>query len=832
MLIGINSEATIEMIADRYKSLAGNITDKDQALDILDDVFKIVAEDISNLPNGIVIDIKTGNKNQALSEEQAKKYSIDDVQEYTIQSQNQGVNEFSNSEFKISEENLFIGDSKTTSEYFENRLEEYAKSNYTKETQKNIAQKVSTYKMSEKDKNLVKESEKNVRSTDYKVIKLIDMLEKLSKARGTPEYNSIFEEFDEYLDKNSQDKEKLSELLDENGNVKEYYSNMNKAYKKDAGVVFFFNEAEHLLKKGLENVSKEDKKELTIRFLSVYKFSGKNNELHDEIWDKMESFFPEFNIRNENKKISRENFYNCLEQNLELKEPLDRESFQDLLSISEQYMLSSINEKGLSKFSNSKKISDKDMGSFFKEKAVSINVNEMLKNYEKSSTQKFFEDSDIKFDEKNEKELKNLYYESNSEAWINSKQEAKELAFFSLIKLKEELNKSNDGGNYYKNKLNTVDNKLKIFQKNNKDFKFEKYLTEDGKLLPENEKRFEVYERNKVNGKLLKEYFKSAKNINSYEDYNKLSKSSKESYLLNTMFGLEYMGKNQESSFGKFAVRRLEVISSEANSFVSFKENENNSNYVDINKEQILKEYNKLSSHKFKTYEELSKYFYSKRIEYVNNKLEHYSNLNEKHFFELDSDNVIERSNQIERIKVNFNKKQLENSKRIKEISMGRNLKASRQFKNPTITGINIKSKSDTKTASDINMNDTSENKSSFVDDMNRENNGIHSNENTQEDVNNELLPIEKKKNILGKILEKITEISSSISSKARNLFSKKTTVEGEENGTVMQEETSVSNDWLPKEQVDTREAVKKTLESASQNKSNRRSQEENIEFE
>ena len=796
MLIGINSEATIEMIADRYKSLAGNITDKDQALDILDDVFKIVAEDISNLPNGIVIDIKTGNKNQALSEEQAKKYSIDDVQEYTIQSQNQGVNEFSNSEFKISEENLFIGDSKTTSEYFENRLEEYAKSNYTKETQKNIAQKVSTYKMSEKDKNLVKESEKNVRSTDYKVIKLIDMLEKLSKARGTPEYNSIFEEFDEYLDKNSQDKEKLSELLDENGNVKEYYSNMNKAYKKDAGVVFFFNEAEHLLKKGLENVSKEDKKELTIRFLSVYKF------------------------------------YNCLEQNLELKEPLDRESFQDLLSISEQYMLSSINEKGLSKFSNSKKISDKDMGSFFKEKAVSINVNEMLKNYEKSSTQKFFEDSDIKFDEKNEKELKNLYYESNSEAWISSKQEAKELAFFSLIKLKEELNKSNDGGNYYKNKLNTVDNKLKIFQKNNKDFKFEKYLTEDGKLLPENEKRFEVYERNKVNGKLLKEYFKSAKNINSYEDYNKLSKSSKESYLLNTMFGLEYMGKNQESSFGKFAVRRLEVISSESNSFVSFKENENNSNYVDINKEQILKEYNKLSSHKFKTYEELSKYCYSKRIEYVNNKLEHYSNLNEKHFFELDSDNVIERSNQIERIKVNFNKKQLENSKRIKEISMGRNLKASRQFKNSTITGINIKPKADTKTASDINMNDTSENKSSFVDDMNRENNGIHSNENTQEDVDNELVPIEKKKNILGKILEKITEISSSISNKARNLFSKKTTVEGEENGTVIQEETSVSNDWLPKEQVDTREAVKKTLESASQNKSNRRSQEENIEFE
>lgn len=129
-------------------------------------------------------------------------------------------------------------------------------------------------------------------------------------------------------------------------------------------------------------------------------------------------------------------------------------------------------------------------------------------------------------------------------------------------------------------------------------------------------------------------------------------------------------------------------------------------------------------------------------------------------------------------------------------------------------------------------MNDTSENKSSFVDDMNRENNGIHSNENTQEDVDNELVPIEKKKNILGKILEKITEISSSISNKARNLFSKKTTVEGEENGTVIQEETSVSNDWLPKEQVDTREAVKKTLESASQNKSNRRSQEENIEFE
>lgn len=828
MLIGINSEATIETIADRYKSLAGNITDKNQALDILDDVFKIVAEDISNQPNGIVIDIKTGNKNQALSEEQSRKYSMDDVQEHTTQaqSQNQSVNEFSNFESKIGEEKLFTGDSKVTSDYFQNRLEEYARSNYTEETKSKINNKVNTYNMSDKDKDLVKKSEKNVRSTDHKVIKLIDMLEKLSKARGTPEYNIILEEFNGYLDKNPKDREKISELLDENGNVKEYYSNMNKDYKKDAGVVFFFNEAEHLLKQDPENISKEDKKELTIRFLSVYKFSGKNNELHDEIWDKMEKFFPEFNIRDENKKVNKENFYNCLEQNLELKEPLDRESFQDLLAISEEYMLSSINEKGLSKFSKNKKISDKDMGSFFNERYVSMNVNEMLANYEKSSTQKFFEGSNIKFDEKNEKELKNLYYESNSEAWISSKEEAKELAFFSLIKLKEELNKCNDGGNYYKNKLNAVDNKLKKFKSFNKDFKFERYLTEDGKLLPENEEKFEVYQRNRVNGKLLKEYFKSAKNINSYEDYNKLSKSSKESYLLNTMFGLEYMEKNQGSSFGKFAARRLEIIGSEANSFVSFKENGNTSN-IDINKEQILKEYNKLSSHKFNTYEELSKYCNSKKIEYVSMKLEQYSNLNEGHFFELDSDDVIERSNQIERIKVNFNKKQLENSRKLKEVSMEKDLKARRQFKTPTITGAKI----NPKTASDIDVMINASEKTE-VDDMNIENNIINSDENTQKDINNELVPIEKKKNILGKILEKITEISTSVSSKARKLFSKKTTGEGEENGTATQEETSVSSDWLPKEKVDTREAVKKTMESAKENEPNRESKVESIEFE
>lgn len=69
---------TDEMIAELYSNTTSNVETRDSAIDTLAAVYKNLVRYINKLPNGIVIDPRTGEKNEAASLRQAARLGIDD----------------------------------------------------------------------------------------------------------------------------------------------------------------------------------------------------------------------------------------------------------------------------------------------------------------------------------------------------------------------------------------------------------------------------------------------------------------------------------------------------------------------------------------------------------------------------------------------------------------------------------------------------------------------------------------------------------------------------------------------------------------------------------
>lgn len=73
---------TDEMIADIYGGLTSNVETKESALDTLSSIYKNLVRYINKLPNGIVIDPKTGEKHEEASRRQAARVGITDDKYY------------------------------------------------------------------------------------------------------------------------------------------------------------------------------------------------------------------------------------------------------------------------------------------------------------------------------------------------------------------------------------------------------------------------------------------------------------------------------------------------------------------------------------------------------------------------------------------------------------------------------------------------------------------------------------------------------------------------------------------------------------------------------
>lgn len=69
---------TDEMIKEQYSNITNNIEDKKGAVDVLKNVYINLVRAINRAPNGIIIDPKTGRKDEEKSAEKAERDGIED----------------------------------------------------------------------------------------------------------------------------------------------------------------------------------------------------------------------------------------------------------------------------------------------------------------------------------------------------------------------------------------------------------------------------------------------------------------------------------------------------------------------------------------------------------------------------------------------------------------------------------------------------------------------------------------------------------------------------------------------------------------------------------
>lgn len=272
--------------------------------------------------------------------------------------------------------------------------------------------------------------------------------------------------------------------------------------------------------------------------------------------------------------------------------------------------------------------------------------NSVMKNY--------FVGSKIKFNERDEKLYNETYQHFTVESWIENKENALKLRYKALTTIRDEY-RNNPSGTYTDMKLVEIERAIKDFEG-----KYGKIDTTE----KEGDVTFELYRQQFVNAGLTKYITRDASDWSDGVDYSELDNEHKKGYIRNALVALEY--KNPDFYLTKIALRRLELMNSEGREFVKIHEN----GEYEINKELILEEYTKMSNHKYSSYEELAQSAKLRKNEYLLQKLEEYTKLDEKAFVKLDNKEDYKRSmEQIEKARF------VSNQKRIHEIIQGESKK-------------------------------------------------------------------------------------------------------------------------------------------------------------
>lgn len=683
----------MEVIAEKYSEVAGNITNKDLALMALDSVFFEVALQVTSEPNGIVIDLTTGFRDEELSREQEEALGMDseasspnlsktDIISASIEKSLEKYRERRDAK-REEMANAMTNTSQcrdTDRSALEDALKRFRLENkYSEEQQKKDEKE---YEKLNYDKSVGKgitDAKKLVIETDPALIIFIDLIDQVNKAKGTPAFNVYISKLNKFIEQDPERKEIFTQITDENRDVLPEYKKQVKEYREQLGIKVFFEKTQYLTEEDAQYLSDNDKKELYMDFISAFKQLGPNNKFYSQIIENIQKIFPEIkDLINENKKFDTKKLFAFTEKVLELDEPLDSKGFAKLMRVCQQELIhrqyndAQDNEKIDFKLKNNKspdKIPDDEIDKMFEGRAVEIHMdlNKILKDDgSKTDEEKYFGDSKIvQFSNRDAGNLKRKYKEFNSTSWISEKETAVKLNFLSLVNLKRNLEKLSNIP-FYKQKLDETEEKLEQMKLESNDVDFNQYLDPKGNIVEPHKTQILNYKKSKITEKILYDYITDEQLVTSRSDYDELSKEDKQEYLLNTIALLDSR-TNMKSTVSKFIARRLELIESNENELVSIEENENGEKIPVINNEALLEEYNKTSSHHFESIEELMQYTKIKELEYVNDKLEEYSNLREEDFFELHGKTKAERSDEIENIRMDFNLRQRDESSKGEE---------------------------------------------------------------------------------------------------------------------------------------------------------------------
>lgn len=666
---------TAEIVAEKYSEVAGGIEDKELALMALDSVFIDLALSITAKPNGIVIDLSTGLKDDELSRLQEVELGIDTddysspnsskeaIAQLSIQRSLEKYREARNEKLKNNVD--YTIDSQIDSRHKSGNF--YS----DKELKKDLERLV---RYNDKAKREITEAKRNVIETDDSFIMLINLINKTNDSKGTPSFNISLQNLQKFLEANPKSREAYFEVTDENREIKPEYKAKAEQYKDDLSQTYLIRNTKippEWLAAMPEDTRKIAKKEIIMSFVASFRKLSFKNEARSNMLEDVIKLIPEIGETiDEQGKFDTDKLRDVLTEQLELTKPLTPKNFKSLMEGCQEHFLNKYfreqeRERHL-KLRQEGKIPDSDIDLSFDKMGVEMTVDiDAILNQKpkKTNEEKYFEGSEIvNFSKRNQTALKETYKKFNSISWISEKSEAIELSFLSLMSLKDTLGKVEKYGKYYTDKVTAIQEKIDKLKQEHKDIDFDSYLNSDGKLTEESSDKIKKYQDAKVNEKVIYDFITDENGVTTHDDYENLSKKDKQEYIFNTIVALNSGSKDMKNTIGKFCARRFEILNTEGNEIISLVENEDGTKSPKINKEKIVEEYNKTSSHKFTSYKELMAYTEVKRKEYISTKLEEYAGLREEDFFKLNGKSDAERSSEIERIRMDFNLHQRDTS--------------------------------------------------------------------------------------------------------------------------------------------------------------------------
>lgn len=611
----IQAGIPIELVAEAYARVSPNVNNIDEALNGLDTAFLILAQSISDYPNGIVIDIETGRIDEKKSRVQALDVGITDINPTMIYAD------------KILEE---MGDIKKGNTI--NELTEHLNAIFGREVIKNefiILNDTKWFWDVGNLGDLLKDAPKEYMEYVDSKIKLLQgykpeqaeyirLVHEMEHAKGTVMFDELQKKEAKMLVENP---ELIDfKVRDEDGKLDPKVDEFMDA-ERDAFIGIVLN---RFKTKGYNEMTDTKSR----KFMTIFALAAmKNPVFKDEALQVLGL---------EGKTLEEQlEFYNkVLKTRMtsieDLNEKIDlfSESIEHAADVSK--MFEGIQEGKIEDY-----LIDEMMKSMGKDMTVK-SIKEQLKENKKTTIEKHFDNSDIDFFENDLKEINSSYREATINSWVSTKQDAKEYKFLMLY-LEKESWESIENNNYINNsKVKATSKKIDAMLKQYPEL--ESLLDENGELTDDARVKAESFKAEKLKAEVLKDYVKALNREDEFtrDEFEKMHISQQRDYLRTTFVGLEYAEANGNEALKKLALRRLEILNNGLDKEKHVVEVDKDGNYMLYEKNLLDLFYRKTDMPGVSTIEDMKKRMTAQFIKQnIVNKLGEIEILPEEAFFDV-----------------------------------------------------------------------------------------------------------------------------------------------------------------------------------------------------
>ena len=670
---------TDKMIVSAYEDISGNVETIDSALDKIEQVFINFATAITNEPNGIIIDLATGNIDMKKSMESAialgyeidihkiKLLDLKDIDEIIDpEKRNKLIEEFSIKFF--SEDNL-----KKNMEI----LDSYYR---TSDKEENVDE----MDITDHAKQVIKDVRKELERTDLKKMKLYELEIEINKAEG-PRQQALIRQRENFLKKNPRYVGIAANIRDKNGNIRDEVIDEYNIYRKNVKIEFVITQLNKFKKKDISELTPDERKIMVMTALGgldairISCDSQFSKEYSKECWNLIFKLSPELKEIREGEKTGsfKKTLHNFFETELGMEEKFTENNFIRIAKEVGDLIVKGTENARYEKFlkarrfllgSTTKKIADSIFKRFFDENSVelhAIDLDKLINNGPQSDIEKFFEGSEIEYLDRDKQRYRRTYETASVDSWINNKKEVLKLSYAAMCYMKEKY-KSMPQTRETEKMLRKIDKDLEAYEK---DYNTSQYKDENGNLKPSIKKAYEKFRKSKGELGLLKYY--SLDMLENAVPYNQMDEAHKLSYIKNTIVGLEYdnLVDAKSKNISKIAQRRLELMNTKDKKFITF---DTEGNPI-INKDLIVAEYEQLSKSKGLSYDALKEDAENRKDEYAYNKIKEYEKIDDKEFVEIKKSNANavkrEAVRTIERIRATTNQRYTSSSNNSKKLN-------------------------------------------------------------------------------------------------------------------------------------------------------------------